>query len=132
MNLSCNIHASSFVKGAERDEYDDLDGFNLPLGLRGKFSFVYSYPLSTEARFSHELTPEMTGEDILVLARHDYETIYIEEDEAVSHPGLIPGMLNRARSAGPYGIWGHNFSDLYFEGVKVDLKTFNVSFSMGS
>jgi len=132
MNLSCNVHASSFVKGAERDEYEDMDGMNFPLGLSGNFYFSYDYPLSVIASFPHVLTPEMTGEDILVLARADYERIYREEDEAVSNPGHIPGMLNRARSAGPYGIWGHDFSDLYFEGVRFDLKHFNVKFSMGS
>lgn len=132
MKLNCNIHASSFLKGAEREEYKDMIGMGAALGLSGHFYFSYDYPLSVTASFPHILTPEMTGEDILVLARGDYERIYSEEDAAVGNPGHIPGMLNRAPSPGPYGIWGHDFSDLYFEGVDINLKNFQVTFSMGS
>ncbi len=132
MELNCNIHAASFAKGAERDEYEVMEGMDVPLALTGTFTFHYTYPLSTPASFRHELTPEMTGEDLLVLARADYERIYSEEEEDAGNPGHISGMLNRSSSAGRYGIWGHDFSDLYFEGVSVDLKHVNIAFGMGS
>lgn len=128
MHISCNSHASSFVKGDEPDEYDRRDELLNPLGLSGKYLFVYSYPLSRPAHFHHELTPDMTGEDLCVLGRTDYEAIYAAEDD----PGHIPGMLNRATSDGPYGIWGHDFSDLFFEGINVDAEKKIVDFSMGS
>lgn len=42
-----------------------------------------------------------------------YQKIYREEETKSSHPaGLIPGMLNRQTSNGPYGIWGHDITDL--------------------
>ena len=130
MEISCNVHASSFVKGDEEAEYDDVSELKTPLALVGEYTFVYTYPLSTEARFDHVLTSTMTGEDLLVLARADYERIYREEEAAVGNPGHIPGMLNRAVSAGPYGIWGHDFGDLYFEGIEIDGG--EISFGMGS
>lgn len=133
MELSCNVHASSFIKmDPDREDYDDVSELLTPLGLAGDFYFTYDYPLSVKASFPHKLTPEMTGEDLLVLARADYERIYREEDEAVGNPGHIPGMLNRATSPGPYGIWGHDFSDLYFEGIEVDEDSRQIEFGMGS
>lgn len=132
MELDCNVHAASFVKGNEREEYENVDDLLHPLGLSGDFYFTYTYPLSTAATFPHTLTPEMTGEDLLVLAKADYERIYKEEDDAVGDPGHIPGMLNRQFSEGPYGIWGHDFSDLFFEGVNIEEDTKAISFGMGS
>ena len=132
MQLSCNIHAKSFIKGVVNEDFDDVQELKHALGLTGLFYFRYSYPLSTEASFPHKLTPEMTGEDLLVLAREDYERIYTEEEGDAGDPGHIPGMLNRAPSGGRYGIWGHDFSDLYFEGVNINQKAYSVDFSMGS
>jgi len=132
MELDCNVHAASFIKGEEREEYEHADQLDKPLGLTGNFYFTYDYPLSVAASFPHTLTPEMTGEDLLVLARADYERIYQEEDAAVGNPGHIPGMLNRAHSPGPYGIWGHDFSDLYFEGIEINEKAHQITFGMGS
>lgn len=132
MNLSCNIHAASFVKNGEQDEYDDVSALQSPLGITGAFTFIYDYPLSREAKFIHPITPDMNGEDILVIARSDYETIYKDEEAAAGHPGYIPGMLNRSTSAGPYGIWGHDFNDLYFEAIQINTKKMEIEFGMGS
>lgn len=130
IEISCNTHAASFVKGDEEAEYDDVSKLKTPLALVGEYTFVYDYPLNTQARFTHMLTSSMTGEDLLVLARADYERIYREEEAAAGNPGHIPGMLNRAPLRGPYGIWGHDFSDLYFEGIEIDGG--EITFCMGS
>ena len=132
MEISCNIHASTFEKGGRLEDGDYNEELKSPLGLSGHFYFTYTYPLSVQAGFPHLLTAEMTGEDLLVLARADYERIYREEEEAVGNPGHIPGMLNRARSPGPYGIWGHDFGDLYFEGIEIDTGDRQIEFGMGS
>lgn len=126
MNINVNVHAESFDPlDNDRSEYDTIPSADA-LGLSGTFTFKYSYPLSTPAKFDHELTSEMSALDVLVLARKDYEAIYAAEED----PGHIPGMLNRKRSQGPYGIWGHDFGDLYFEGINI--RGNNVSFAMGS
>ena len=132
MNLGCNVHASSFVKGEVFEEYSDISEMVTSLGLSGLYAFSYSYPLSVIATFEHQITPEMTGEDFLVLGRSDYERIYKEEENQAGNPGHIPGMLNRARSLGKYGIWGHDFEDLYFEGIAIDEDEYTVTFSIGS
>ena len=125
MKIDANIHAQSFVPGMETEEHDTLPSAS-PLGLSGMFTFSYTYPLSRKATFEHLLTQSHSAQDILEFARQDYEAIYAAED----NPGEIPGMLNRARSEGPYGIWGHHFSDLYFEGININGQA--IDFEMGS
>ena len=132
MQIDCNVHASSFKKNGDNGWPEDTAQLKSPLGLSGEFAFKYTYPLSVAAHFRHMLTPDMTGEDLLVIGRSDYERIYREEDEAVGDPGHIPGMLNRAQSVGPYGIWGHDFSDLYFESIEIDTADHLIEFGMGS
>lgn len=46
-----------------------------------------------------------------------YQLVYKTEDEDVGTPtGHIPGMLNRAKSNGRFGIWGHDIGDLVYNG----------------
>lgn len=98
----------------------------------GTYTFVYHYPLTTKAQFQHPITPKTSIIDVLLLAKADYQAIYDAEESKSGNPGYIPGMLNRQVSKGPYGIWGHDMSDLYFEGVKVNTKKMTVTFSIGS
>lgn len=132
MKIDCNNHVATFNRiEAINDEYSPLR--DKALGLEsGNYSFIFKYPLSVEVGFPHQLTPLSSVIDILLLARADYERIYKEEDAAVGPTKNIPGMLNRASSNGPYGIWGHDISDLYFEGVNINKKKKIVDFSMGS
>ena len=42
-----------------------------------------------------------------------YQRIYVEEERSSAEPaGLVPGLLNRTRTEGTYGIWGHGLGDL--------------------
>lgn len=43
-----------------------------------------------------------------------YQKLYEWEEAQESH--LIPGMLNRAKTDGPFGIWGHDITDLIYNG----------------
>ena len=131
MDIECNHHAQSFTReeALEDKHYPMTDAH---LGLEGDYTFVYNYPLSTKAWFGHPLIASTGAIDILLIAQKDYEHIYAEEEKAVGDPGHIPGMLNRQASEGPYGIWGHDFSDLYFENINVDTVKKVISFGMGS
>jgi len=127
MKIDCNHHAASFCRENIGDEERYLVT-DTPLGLEGEYTFVYTYPLSREARIAHCDMASASAIDILLAARKDYEHIYAAEE----NPGHIPGMLNRAISDGPYGIWGHDFSDLYFESIDIDTAKKVISFGMGS
>jgi len=129
IKIDLNEHAASFKRKRTSKKWLHI---HTPLGLDGEYTFVYTYPLRNKARFIRPLNTANTAEDLLVLGRGDYERIYAEEESAAGVTKNIPGMLNRAWSAGPYGIWGHHFSDLYFETLEIDLKNKLVEFGMGS
>lgn len=132
--LDCNNHAKSFTRegAVDPEEYEEKISDDAVDVKEGNYTFLYTYPLSVTAKFEHQLTPATSWIDILLLAKADYERIYKEEEGDVGNPGHIPGMLNRASSDGPYGIWGHDFSDLFFERVEVNEEDLTVNFGMGS
>ena len=84
-----------------------------------KIRVRYDYPLETETILSFDAdTP--AGFTRAHLARQiaaGYHRIYQEEEAVVGNPGHIPGMMNRKRSRGPYGIWGHDLGDLVLAGA---------------
>jgi len=131
MNIDCNHHVASFCREDVGDEERYLVD-DTPLGLTGEYTFVYTYPLSAAARFNHPLITSAGSIDILLIAKADYEYIYAEEDAACGETPNIPGMLNRDRSEGPYGIWGHCLSDLYFEEIQIDSEKKIITFCIGS
>lgn len=129
--INCNVRVSDVVRGMKVDECDEVPS-DSPLGLEGEYTFEYDYPLTQTARVKREIKPEISGFDLLLLGRSDYERIYQEEDDAVGPTPMIPGMFNRQRSSGPHGIWGHVIDDLFFEMIQIDTRNKIISFGMGS
>lgn len=94
--------------------------------------FVYDYPLSVVVHRVHTLkSGKWTRRKVARTIQNDYARIYREEDK-VDSVGNIPGMLNRATSQGPYGIWGHVIEDLVIEGVTYNPQTNTIRMSIGS
>jgi hypothetical protein len=125
MIINVYYHVATFIS------MDAKKAHRLPLGLPlGEYEFVYDYPLKTSASFKRHLSPAATAADLMVYGRQDYGTIYAQEEAAVGNPGHITGMLNRAGSDGPYGIWGHDISDLQFAGIHIT--GFKVEFNIDS
>jgi len=133
MILQCNNHVASFTREEALQDKEYLPHGNVALQLpAGVYTFVYDYPLSRVATFTEALFPLTTLIDILLLGRTHYEAIYAAEARTSKDPGRVPGLLNRARSTGSYGIWGHDLSDLYFESVEINPKTKHIEFGIGS
>ncbi len=133
MQIDCELHAESLtrksaVKGGKYSKPVADDA----LRLSGEYTFVYKYPLETTARFPHTLESATSAVDILMLAQKDYLRIYSEEEKAAGNPGHERGLLNRRATKGPYGIWGHDFSDLSFSGIVIDKRNKEISFSVSS
>ena len=74
----------------------------------------YTYPLthSEILTFNADNDTAFTRSELARKICEGYKFIYDTEHAAVSDPGHLPGMLNRKRSQGPYGIWGHDIGDL--------------------
>ena len=81
-------------------------------------TIVFSYPLSVEVDMKFTSKGGFSRMELFKCIHKAYKEIYDTEHKMVGDPGHIPGMLNRSKSAGPFGIWGHDISDLYIEGIK--------------
>ena len=77
--------------------------------------FNITYPLTKPFEFNqtHGDGRGWTQVEFVEALRQSYVRIYESEPD----PGHVPGMLNRSISQGPYGIWGHDLSDLFLEGA---------------
>lgn len=84
----------------------------------------YDYPFKDEFPHVHHTKNQVgfTRREISEQIMARYAEMYKEEDEDVgSATGYVPGMLNRQKSNGRYGIWGHNIGDLQLHTMqKVD------------
>ncbi len=101
-------------------------GYDDPEEVFGKDDFItdteeviviFNYPLSGEFRFEFKNAQGViTRRDFASFIQSTYRRIYDEES-----PGQVEnivGMLNRQKTDGPYGIWGHHIGDLVIEGVR--------------
>lgn len=77
--------------------------------------FTIEYPLTNPFHFNetHDNGLGWTEVEFADAVRRAYTQVYESEPD----PGHIPGMLNRGKSEGAYGIWGHDLGDLYLEGA---------------
>ncbi|KAN0003991.1 hypothetical protein ACTFIZ_010164 [Dictyostelium cf. discoideum] len=88
-------------------------------GIKYVYCKIDSYnsnPCTIKVTRSDPATP-ISNIELLAIYTKAYQYMYEKEDEAVGNPGHIPGMLNRAKSSGPYGIWGHDIGDLVYNGL---------------
>jgi hypothetical protein len=99
------------------------DALNKPVSENSSIKKVYTairYPLSRPARFCYDITVEdsnpLTVGHLLYIYTLAYQMVYALEEEEEGDPGHIPGMLNRSKSDGPFGIWGHDIEDLVYNG----------------
>src|SRR5690606_11606424 len=85
-----------------------------------EIQIVYEYPLEDEVlkTFNSDKSEGFTRAHLARVISQGYHEIYDEEERVVGNPGHVSGMLNRAKSTGPYGIWGHDLEDLALYGVE--------------
>jgi len=97
-----------------------------------KITIEFSYPLSTDVSFEYTQKGGFTRMDLFRCIYEGYKTIYDAEEEAVGDPGAYERLLNRRRSEGPYGIWGHYLCDLIIEYVHYYPEIKSVELRIGS
>lgn len=104
--------------------YVSLGGFNRHPGMENadeivvpkKIILSVDYPLSRTFEFTYETGP-YTRQQLADVCCDLYQRIYKEEEETIKQQNIIPtgervGLINRNRTDGKYGIWGHDIGDL--------------------
>ncbi len=113
-DISCYINIES--------PEDDILGQQFPDEIVIPFNEIlikYTYPLSTSVVLGFKSNDiGFTRAELARKICEGYHQIYNEEESAVGNSGNISGMLNRASSEGPYGIYGHHISDLLLHSVR--------------
>lgn len=106
---------ADYAEGIEENQPNDI------VLSEGVYQLKITYPLENPSVTRLEVNKKgITRKDLAAQICKIYRQIYKEEDESAGHKtGNIPGMLNRATSAGKYGIWGHNLTDLTLHGAEV-------------
>ncbi len=83
---------------------------------RSKIEVEFSYPLHKSVRRTLTNAPGFTRVDFALAVAHEYEKIYEEEDTSrTTSPEPQGILLNRSRTDGIHGIWGHVLSDIVLE-----------------
>lgn len=113
---------------APDDEVDDEDDEKfMPLDgdetvIRDELIRIhYDYPLTNPVIRTHTIRGGFTRKDLAEIVANDYQVIYDEETNSISHtPPPIRGLINRPRTNGVHGIWGHVIDDLVLHTARYD------------
>ena len=118
--------------GGVHDRYE-IDGLN-----KGDFIIAdITYPLTVPARVV--LTWNENRYDLAAQICNEYRRIYKEEEETSENkeqrmcdenPECT--LINRNRTSGKYGIWGHHIGDLCIEGIVINPVTKSAFLYIGS
>lgn len=127
--LDVNVHVESLSEIDKEIASNIISGYDeqkkriVKYLLNGPVTGVchISYPLTNPVDLP--IIDANTIGDILWDISMKYREIYeIEEESATTKTTPIDertGLINRNRTDGKYGIWGHDLSDLYFEGLSI-------------
>lgn len=115
------------IKNPEDDIQNQIapDEIVIPLTT---IRILYRYPLSCEVIKEFDTyNPEgFTRAELAKVISKGYHQIY-EEENTADKESNIPGMFNRIKTNGPYGIWGHCIGDLVLHTVEyVDTNLFKI------
>lgn len=112
------------------NKYGDKE-FQTPIPKGAKMYFTYPLSCCVVAETTEELKKPS---DFVKAFCEAYQEIYTIEDESVkgTKPGHLPGMYNRNRTDGCFGIYGHDLEDLVLEDVSFYDSGRHITFMMGS
>lgn len=135
---SISPYIASWFEDEGKYEWEDMEEIVIPYP---KTTIVFSYPLKSEFRFEFQSdNPDgFTRKNLVDSICRKYREIYDEENASltVSPPTVEErmnkgGLINREKTDGTYGIWGHDLGDLVLEGIRFYPKENVVLLSIGS
>jgi len=122
--------APGYVDETMETARENDSALHIPKGTK----MYYDYPLSCVVVVEIQKDLEASSEFIQAFC-DGYQEIYaLERDSTKIKEGKIKGMMNRNRTDGCFGIWGHDIGDLVLEGIYFykDGDIYQVEFSIGS
>lgn len=98
---------------------------------------LIDYPVSDDFYFAlaplQDKSVGLTVGELIDRVLDIYDEVYAEEERTSSiTPGYIPGMLNRNRTDGKYGVYGHVLSDLYWGSAHYEAKSNHIVLGIDS
>ena len=135
---SISPHIDCWSDLESKYEWEKMDEIVIPYP---KVSIEFDYPLKSKFRFEFQsdVSEGFTRKNIVDIICKKYQEIYDEENASLTDPPSTVdermnkgGLINREKTDGPYGIWGHDLGDLYLEGIEFDSEKNMVSLSIGS
>jgi hypothetical protein len=99
-----------------------IDGDDI-IDEQESIEIAFDYPLADEHVFKFERSGGWTRQAFYDAVRAKYREIYAEEERTRTLPAeRLPGsiLVNRPKTNGKYGIWGHVIGDLVLEGAERD------------
>lgn len=113
-DISCYISIESPDADIKGQRYPDE--IVIPMN---EIRIQYTYPLTNPAImiFNSDKETGFTRAELVRKVCDGYKKIY-DAENAVGDPGYLTRFLNRAKSDGPYGIWGHYIGDLVLHEVR--------------
>jgi hypothetical protein len=125
MKINLNIHIMSWM--CREDDVIDPDLIQLKnnheqmiVDISERISIRFDYPLSHSVLLQFDGKKPWRLADLINAICAGYVKIYDEEDETRTLPASAPLdsiLVNRPKTDGKHGIWGHILNDLYIESV---------------
>lgn len=87
-----------------------------------KITIIIDYPLERDYQFTLESPKGFTRAQLVKAISRHYAKLYREEEDSAKKKTLPLKQrtsLNRNRTDGKYGIWGHDLSDLVLTSVEI-------------
>lgn len=130
-NMVCELADMTKSDASEKLQAQDENGniikyFNKP--VFGKITL--DYPLTTP--YKMEVNEVKTVGELMWLISQAYVVIYETEDETATamKEWDDPNIINRGKTNGDYGIWGHSICELVIE--EIEIKNNKISVFIGS
>ncbi len=84
-----------------------------------QLEILFDYPITNPVKITAKQKCGFTRLELYKAIHVGYKFIYDTEKRQAGDPGDAPGMANRMRSDGSFGIWGHSMTDLVIEAVHI-------------
>lgn len=130
------ISESIAIKIATKYNINKVINLNHIVIIDNDIEVEISYPLKTAVRCKGSSSSGWTRIKLINFIIKTYKKIYKDEYKS-SKIKIIPikkriGLENRNTTDGIYGIWGHDITDLFIEGIEYDKNNKVVTLSIGS